>query len=152
LREADRLKERRDWFGVEPIGARHVHEGRIEGADLRRIRSRGRLNAIHAAFKNVTDAGLGGNVQGGVHADRAAIARYASAVIPGTVAIAEKIVAGIRCKIGAGKVEAPARGRSRTRGPFGGTAGRRDQKRDGQYGNAAGEARHWFLPLDRSAH
>jgi hypothetical protein len=47
-------------------------------------------------------------------------------VIPSTVAIAEKVVTGVL--IGAGKIEAPVRTRSGTRGPFGGTYAWHDQK------------------------
>src|SRR5262249_20843127 len=91
LRKSDRLKERGNRFGIKPIRARIVHEGRIEGAEFYGIRPRGRINAVRAAFKNVTDAALGGNGKRRVHAVCAAVARYESAVIPGAVAIAEKV-------------------------------------------------------------
>jgi hypothetical protein len=55
-----------------------------------------------------------------VHADRTAIARNEGTVIPRTIAIAEKVIIRILCKICAGKIEAPAPGRSGASKLFGG--------------------------------
>src|SRR5262249_16907466 len=104
----DHLKERSDWFGVERLSACLVHECRIESADLGRIRPRRRTGAFLSAFEDVADAGLGVDYQRSIDADRTAIGRDDGAVIPGTIAIAEKVITRIARKIRASKIESPA--------------------------------------------
>jgi hypothetical protein len=144
----DGLNERSDWFCVERFGARLVHKCCVEGADLGCIRPRRRAGAPLAAFKDFPDSGLSGNVQGRIRADRIAVWRDDRAVIPRTIPIAEKVVAGIAREIRAGKVQSPASGRSGARRLSGGADVLRDQNRDGKHCSATDKPRHCFQPSD----
>jgi hypothetical protein len=144
----DHLQERSNGFGVERLGMRLVHKRCIEGADLGCIRPSGWTDAPLTAFKDFLNAGLGGNVQGGVNADRTAVGRDESAVKPSTIAMAEKIVTGVFREICAGKIESPASGGGARR-LSGGADVLRDQNRDGKHRNAIDRARHCFHPSDR---
>jgi hypothetical protein len=147
---ADLLEERGDRLRVERLDARLTHEGRIEGSDLGRVQARRGIDALLATLKDFPDAGLGADGQLRENAIGTAIGRNDGAVIPGAIAVAEKVVAGPGRKIHARKIKSPGTGRSRSgarRLPVGTAAPCDGEEEEEKPRDEADRFRHSFGPL-----